>query len=65
MDLIDILCKEEKLPLKNKDHQLKGKLKNFRELHIEPDWLLIYQIDKENNVLKLIGTGSHSYLFNM
>ena len=38
--------------------------KNCNELHIEPDWLLIYRY--QNNfvlVLLLIGTGSHSDLF--
>lgn len=62
-ELIMKLANEEKIPTKNKDHQLKGKLKDFRELHIEPDWLLIYQI--ENDVLRLIGTGSHSFLFKL
>lgn len=61
-DLLKILSKEEKIPDKNKDHKLKGNLKDYRELHIEPDWLLIYQI--EGNMLRLIGTGSHSYLFD-
>jgi len=61
--IVDKLCNEEKIPSKNKDHQLKGDMKDYRELHIEPDWLLIYQIDKTNNVLKLIGLGTHSELF--
>ena len=26
---------------KNKDHELKGNFKGFRECHIQPDWLLI------------------------
>ena len=60
-DLIIKLSKSESIPAKNKDHQLKGDLKDYRELHIEPDWLLIYQVDE--NILRLIGTGSHSYLF--
>lgn len=63
IDLIDMICSFKVIPQKNKDHQLKGKLKLFRELHVEPDWLLIYQTDKEKNILRLIGTGSHSYLF--
>ncbi|WP_457551446.1 type II toxin-antitoxin system YafQ family toxin [Desulfobacula sp.] len=51
----------EKLPPKNKDHQLKGTLKDCRECHIEPDWLLIYRI--EGSELGLVRTGSHSDLF--
>ena len=31
-----------KLEPKYKDHQLKGELKEYRECHIEPDWLLVY-----------------------
>jgi mRNA interferase YafQ len=31
--------------------------------HIEPDWLLVYQIINDNLILKLIRTGSHSDLF--
>ena len=37
--------------------------KNMRECHIEPDWLLIYKIESELMLLKLIRTGSHSDLF--
>jgi mRNA interferase YafQ len=61
-DLVDKLANGEKIPAKHKDHQLKGKLKDFRDLHIEPDWILIYQI--EGDKLRLIGTGSHAYLFD-
>ena len=32
------------LPAKYKDHQLTGNLHDFRECHIEPDWLLLYHI---------------------
>ena len=30
------------LPSKHKDHKLKGYWIDFRECHIEPDWLLIW-----------------------
>ncbi len=43
------------------DHPLKGNWKGCRDLHIEPDWLLIYRID--DNVLRFERTGSHSDLF--
>ncbi|WP_414628476.1 type II toxin-antitoxin system mRNA interferase toxin, RelE/StbE family [Tetragenococcus muriaticus] len=32
------------------------------ECHIQPDWLLIYEIDEE--YLYLLRTGTHSDLFN-
>lgn len=59
-DIIEKLARREKLPPKIKDHELKGKLKQYRELHVEPDLLLIYQINDE---LKLIRLGSHSNLY--
>ncbi len=43
------------------DHPLKGNWKGCRDLHIEPDWLLIYRID--DNVLRFERTGIHSGLF--
>ena len=34
-----------------------------RECHIQPDWLLVYKVDKEELILNLLRTGSHSDLF--
>ena len=48
---------------KYKDHPLTGNYEGFRELHIEPDWLLIYAIKDDMLVLSLTRTGSHSDLF--
>lgn len=45
------------------NHQLKGDLANFNELHIEKDWLLIYRIDNQKLVLALIRMGTHEELF--
>ena len=44
-----------------KDHMLTGNWGHFRECHIKPDWLLIYQI--RNKELQLARLGSHSDLF--
>lgn len=49
------------IEVKNKDHDLKGKYKGFREYHISPDWLLIYRYNGEYLVLSR--TGTHSDLF--
>ncbi len=62
--VLDLLSLREKLPAKHKDHQLKGKLKDFRECHIEPDWLLMYQIYEDELILSATRTGSHSDLFD-
>lgn len=60
-DIITIL--EYSLPIdpKYKDHALKGEYKSFRDIHIQPDWLLIYKVDDDK--LILYRTGSHSDLF--
>lgn len=60
---IDILRIPDSLPVKNKDHSLSGNYTGYRECHIEPDWLLIYQ--QNENELILYRTGTHSDLFNM
>lgn len=64
-ELITLLVNEQPLPKKYKDHALTNSrnYKNMRECHIEPDWLLVYKIEKEILLLKLIRTGSHSGLF--
>ena len=61
--IIKKLANEEPLPAENKDNQLKGNFKGFRECHIEPDWLLIYKIYENQLILSLERTGSHSDLF--
>ena len=63
IDVIQRLLKREKLPAKYKEHRLSGPLKKYRELHLGPDWLLIYRIDKDENQLKLARLGSHSELY--
>ena len=60
-NIICCLIEAKTLLSKNKDHPLKGTLKDCRECHIEPDWLLIYRI--EGSVLCLVRTGSHTDLF--
>ena len=55
------LLDEEELDPALKDHPLTGNWKDHRELHIEPDWLLIYKI--AGGYLILARTGSHAELF--
>jgi len=45
------------------DHELSGDWKGHRELHILPDWLLIYYLKNDVLVLTLARTGTHSDLF--
>ena len=51
------------LPDGNRDHQLTGNHKAYRECHISPDWLLIYCYD--GDALVLYRTGTHADLFEM
>lgn len=62
-EVINILADEEKLDTKFKDHDLSGSYKGTRECHIEPDWLLIYEIDNNALILMLYRLGTHSELF--
>lgn len=51
------------LPVKNRDHFLSGRWGNCRECHIEPDWLLIYQINEKEKIIEYLRMGTHADLF--
>ena len=61
--VINTLAAEEPLAPKFRDHDLTGAYAGFRECHIQPDWLLIYRIERDELELFLFRTGSHSDLF--
>lgn len=61
---IEILVQDKNIPAKYKDHALKGEWKSYRECHIRPDTLLVYQKNKKEIVLILLNIGSHSDLFS-
>jgi len=63
VEVITLLSEGKTLPPKYNDHVLVGDYAHFRECHITPDWLLIYLLDRENVILTLVRTGSHSNLF--
>jgi len=50
---------QEILRIKYRDHALQGNWKGYRELHIQPDWLLVYKVDNKKLILTLVRTGSH------
>ena len=64
-EVIAMLCAEQPLPEKYKDHALVNSrnYKGMRECHIEPDWLLIYMVSQQMLILRFIRTGTHSDLF--
>lgn len=61
--VVDLLKKGVPLPPKYCDHPLRGEMKGTRDCHIRGDWILVYRIDDERIVLKLLRTGTHSELF--
>ncbi len=61
--IVELLANEVPLPEQFKDHNLSGNYNGFRECHIAPDWLLVYQVNDNELVLVLSRTGSHSDLF--
>ena len=62
-EVVTLLAKGEALPEQYKDHPLRGNYAGCRECHIEPDWLLIYEIEDDELILYLTRTGTHSDLF--
>ena len=44
--MIEKLANGEPLEEKYRDHDLGGNYAGCRECHVEPDWLLIYEIDQ-------------------
>jgi len=56
--LVDMIQRQEKLDEQYADHPLVGNWKGVRECHLEPDWLLLYRIEKDTVIF--IRTGSHS-----
>ncbi|MBS3899901.1 MAG: type II toxin-antitoxin system YafQ family toxin [Selenomonadales bacterium] len=62
-EIIAKLAQGIPLPSNNRDHELTGNYAGHRECHIQPDWLLIYRIEKDVLVLTLTRTGTHSDLF--
>lgn len=59
--VLQSLVWEEVLSQQLHDHPLKGNWNGHRELHLEPDWLLIYK--KTNEEIIAVRTGTHSDLF--
>jgi len=59
--VIDLLRSDSPLPLTYHAHRLKGGWLGWWECHIASDWLLIYNVRKEE--VLLARTGTHADLF--
>jgi mRNA interferase YafQ len=62
-EIMQLIEYEKPLSPKFKDHALSNNWQGHRELHIEPDWLLIYKLLPKDKVVIFVRTGTHSDLF--
>lgn len=62
-EVITKLANGEVLESRYRDHLLTGNLGDFRECHIQPDWLLVYNVHDKELILYLLRTGTHGDLF--
>ena len=61
--VMNLLVNEQPLLPKYENHPLHGKYQGKWECHVEPDWLLIYRINKPEQRVIFYRIGSHSDLF--
>ena len=61
--VIELLKKQQPLPLEKRDHALTGVYSGYRECHVHPDFLLVYKVVDSQLQLYLYRTGTHSDLF--
>ena len=59
--ILEMLCYNVKIPPQYKEHALTGNWAGCRDLHIDNDWLLIYE--ENEDTIFLYRTGTHSDLF--
>ena len=60
-EIVEMLANDLEIPKKHKAHLLVGNWAGYSELHITPDWLLIYEVTEDE--VYLARSGSHSELF--
>jgi mRNA interferase YafQ len=61
IETIDLLANDRSLPQRYFDHPLSGEWSGFRDCHIRPDLVLIYE-KPDTHTLRLVRLGSHSEL---
>ena len=58
--IVHSLANDIPLDPKYRDHQLSGNWSRFRECHVTPDWLLLYEKTTGALILYLYATGTHT-----
>lgn len=61
--VLHFLENDGQVPASYKPHTLSGNYQGIWECHIEPDWLLMYDISNTIRLIRLVRTGTHSDLF--
>ncbi len=59
--VFDALANDQTLDRRHGDHPLRGKLADYRDCHVKPDLVLMYE-KPDADTLRLIRLGSHSEL---
>jgi mRNA interferase YafQ len=59
----DLLEKKGELPPIYKPHSLTGNWIGYIDAHIQPDWVLIYKVDKSAMTIDFVRMGTHTNLF--
>ena len=59
--IVEALANDQPLETRHHDHALSGEWKDYRDCHIRPDLLLIYQ-KSGADTLRLVRLGSHAEL---
>jgi mRNA interferase YafQ len=61
LEILSLLVADAPLPRRLADHPLSGEWSGFRDCHIRPDLVLIYE-KPDPRTLRLVRLGSHSEL---
>lgn len=61
--IIETIRQRKVLGSTYKDHALRGAYVGYRECHIKPDVLLLYEVDESMSLITVVNIGSHSELF--
>ncbi len=61
--VVETISRKEQLDQKYHDHALTGDMLGYRECHLAPDILLIYEVRDDLLLLTLINIGNHAQLF--
>ena len=64
LTVVELLARDKPLLVKHRDHALRGELAGYRECHIKPDLLSIYEKTNSEEQLLLVRIGSYSELFS-